>query len=525
VDKKWIEQYLAEKPRRLPDFKTMNIYALNDLIKARTGMPFARTKGPPLFNHQFRALAAAIYLERAMLFLGMRLGKTRITLEWAQHLRKTGCWKGQGLIIVPSPVVLDVWRDQAEEYVDLSCHIVRTGNLDSLLQALDERPDLTVIAFSTLQSIFTNKKMVKKRGKDELIPKYVHDVEMLLNMCRCFTLSSIDEIHMCKSISSLTYKMASHITLGHEFKLGLTGTPFGRNPFDVWTQMQLIDQGESLGRNYYFFTKAFGKMIKGYMGDELIFDKKKLPLFTARINQSSISYKLEEVRHMQEKKIKTTVPMLGEQLTQYTDTLDRVRDPDALDFKQRNNVFINLLQISNGIVPFHDEMGQRLTTILPSHAKLKWIRQKIAAGDLDQPTVIFHRFLPTGKALFSELTRQGFKCAALNGLTKDRTLEVAKFQSGEADLILCNYQSGSVAIDLSRADWVIYYECAPSSTLQMQAEKRAAGPARGLRPLLHEHLLASPIDERVLRMNEEGKTTLDAGIHSKAKLFKSLRPV
>lgn len=523
VQQKAIDEYLNRRLRKLPDWKTEDIHYLNDVIKHRTGRLFKRTRGPQLYGHQFRSLAAAIYLDRSLLFLGPRLGKTRITLEWAQHLRNTGLWTGTGIILVPSPLVLDVWRDQISEYVDLSCTIVRTGEPDVLMKAIDDKTDLTVVAWSTLQTMFTNKRMVKKRGWDEAKPKLVADIQMLLDACKCYSLSAIDEIHMCKNKASLTFEIAQNMTLGHEFKLGLTGTPFDRNPFDVWAQATIIDQGETLGRNYYFFIRAFGKEKMGYMGRELVFDKKKLPLFGERLKQCSISYKMEEVRQVKEMKIITTVPMQGEQLNEYNSVLDAVRNPDALSGQGRTNIYMHLLQISSGLVPFMNEYGKRLVTILPAHAKLLWLREQIKQGTLAQPTIIFHRFINSGNSIVSELEAAGIKCSVLNGATKDRTLEVSKFQLGKTGVIVANYQSGSVAIDLSRADWTVYYEVAPSATLRMQAEKRAAGPARGTRALVHEELLASPMDIRALSMLNEGKANMDKGLHSNAKAFKALR--
>ncbi len=216
----------------------------------------------------------------------------------------------------------------------------------------------------------------------------------------------------------------------------------------------------------------------------------------------------------------------GEQKKEYNDLLAGVKDQREMSMAAQENTFVGLLQISSGTVPFRDTYGIRTTTMLPEHAKLTWLRARIAEGAFSVPTVIFHRFIKTGVQIREELMRAGIQSAYLNGtltVAAARDKQVELFQSGKVPVIVCNFQSGSVAIDLSEADWMVFYEPAPSATLRLQAEKRPAGPARGDRSIIIEDLIVSPIEEHAASLVEEGRKTLNTAIFSGVQMFRRFK--
>src|SRR5438105_3622495 len=88
-----------------------------------------------------------------------------------------------------------------------------------------------------------------RRGKS----KIALDWTELLNLC------VVDEIHTCKDDNSLRFALVSRLINKCKWRLGLTGTPFGRDPFAVWPQFFLLDGGETFTNNKHFFRAAFGK--------------------------------------------------------------------------------------------------------------------------------------------------------------------------------------------------------------------------------------------------------------------------
>ena len=181
-------------------------------------------------RHQLVASAFAILESRVCIFLKMRLGKTKAALDWAEHLRKSGKWKGKGLIVVPAPILLDVWVAEAKLHSSMKVVIARISFQD-FLNALDSDADLIVAPWSALQSSFTIKKEIESLDADGNVvysSKLIPDVESLEYLARLFDLVIFDEIHLCKNTGTLRYNIAKLLVKYSEFRCGLTGTAFGR---------------------------------------------------------------------------------------------------------------------------------------------------------------------------------------------------------------------------------------------------------------------------------------------------------
>lgn len=522
IDPDSIDRWLRRDTSHVPDFKRISERRIHEIIETTTGKHFKISKGGPLWDHQLRALCAALYFGRSLSFLEPRLGKTRVTLEWASHLRRCGMWQGPGIVIVPSPTVLGVWRMQIPEYTSLHAIIVRSGSNDEFLTAVEKQPDLVVVAWSALQQLFSVKKLVKPRGKERRM-KLVIDWDAAELAAKEFTLSTIDEIHYCKTPSALTTKIGMAITAGHKWKLGLTGTPFGRFPDDLWAQGMLIDDGNVLSTSQHFFQVAFGKRVKRYFGNggfEYKFDKTKLPLLANKLHLFSIAYEFKEVRTATVERRNTQLVMKGEQLAIYNRILERIRDKHVLGKTSQENTFIRLRQISSGHDAWIDEDGHNQISTLPDHTKLRWLRSKIAAGRFQTQSILFYHFIPTGLMLARELRRAGIPFVWIRGgVTKGRDEMIASFQSREATVFLSNLASGSVGIDLSAADYMAFVEGTPSPAQRQQAEMRPMAASRGSRKLLIEDVVASPMDQHVLDLANEGKDMVSKGLHSGREFY------
>lgn len=524
-----LASYLRPSTRKVPDFKSLSHVALQGLIEQATGKTFEKTKGPALWEHQFRAVAAALYLGQSLSFLGMRTGKTRVTLEWLSHLSRCGLWKGQGLIIVPSPTVLDVWDLQIPEYCNLTYGIVRSGSNMEFMDAVDSQKSLIVISWPALQQLFSELKEVKRRGK-EPVNKRVPDFEAMRLASKLFTASTIDEIHYCQNPDSLNAKCALNITTGHRHRLGLTGTPFGRNPYAVWSQGYIVDGGKALGTSYHFFQMAFAGRTKkgtiplGFTGrPNYKFDKAKLPILADKLRTMSISYELSEIRKLNEKKIITRLRMTPEQAMIYTEILEDNLERRLSD-QAVKNITVALRRISSGQEVYIDDNGNREVAVLPRNAKLTWLRGQMKIGAFAEPTIIFYSLHATGEMIAKELTRNNITFSWLHGgVTSGRGKLVSDFQAGHTSVFLANSQSGSEAIDLSTADHLVFFEPAPSSTKRTQAEKRPMAASRGERLLTINDLIASPVEEKLVGYLAEGKDTLTKGIHSGTQLLKMFK--
>lgn len=490
-------------------------------IEDATGIPFKPKTAP--YDHQLEGAALALLRKRCLLFFGMRLGKTKITLDWASHLRAAGIWKSKGLIISPSPIVLEVWRTEAQTHSNLKLTVVR-NDVEKFGDALLSDCDLIALSWSTLQALFTYKIKFNKNGKSRT--QQVPDIDLLRLVGKEFTLFAIDEIQDVKDENTLRFEMARAILHNCDYRLGLTGTPFGRNPFDLWTQAFLIDDGYTLGGKSWFFREAFGKSIKSEYtrsGRISIFDENKMRILTRKMEGISLSYKLEECRKLPDVlRSRVMLEMGFKQEEQYANTLDKIiRNREDMSNTQRENSFMRMRQISSGFLPFEDDDGNRHILRL-ENPKLDWLEDFLDHAD-GARVVIFHEFTFSGERITMLLDRKRISYRWLHGGAKDKPKAVADFASGNAQVLVANSKSGGVGIDLQAANYQLFFESPVAPIIRQQAEARALGPKRDGRALFMDDLICSPVEKKIVGFVQEGKDLLDAIIHGDKRALEALR--
>lgn len=499
VNPEAIERYLGQPIPSVPPFKGMSPDALQAGIERLLGIPFEPMTEPRPW--QLEGLAFALWAKQGLLFFAPRLGKTKCTLDWAEHLRKAGKWQGKGLIVAHSPIGLDVWEGEAAKHSNLKLRCVR-NKPSEFMDAMESNCDLVVTPWSGLQAIFSIRKEV--RGKTKLVP----DQEIIRMVANCFDLCAMDEIHMCKNFLSLRFKIASLLTQFCTYRLGLTGTPVGRNPYALWAQAFLVDRGRQLGTNYFFFEQAFG--YKKYnpftkTKEEWKFNKKLMPNLQNKLAPITLSYQFSEVKQVEVLEGKVELNMQGEQLRAYNGFLhDHVDALKNADDRKVQNAFIRMRQISSGYLPFTNDDGEERFVYFPNPAKTQWLEDMLEDLD-DTRLVLFHEFTRTGEMLCELLTKLKIGHTWLYGGTKDRTGALHAFQSGKAQVFVVNSATGGTGIDLSVADHLIFFETPVSPIIRAQAEAR---PMARDRLLIRDDVVCSSIEHRVLGFVKEGKDAL-----------------
>src|SRR5271169_674517 len=204
IDPQAVEAFLARPQPTLPQFKGADKTTLERLIYDSTGLPFEEVTVSR--HHQLEGTAFALYQRRALLYFWMRLGKSKCALDWATHLKRANLTQGKGLIVAHAPIGTEVWKGQAAQHSTLRLRAVQSGptSSDDFVDALQSDCDLVVIAHSTLQQLFSVKKLSRK-GKPKLYPDY----ETLRMAAGCFTHVIIDEIDLCSNALSLRVQICS----------------------------------------------------------------------------------------------------------------------------------------------------------------------------------------------------------------------------------------------------------------------------------------------------------------------------
>lgn len=508
-----IDRFLQKSVPYIPVFKGADPNWLKATIFDVTGKPYKPKRQPR--PHQLEGVAFALYQRRCLLYYSMRLGKSLMALQWAEQLRLAGHWRGKGLIICHAPMGTWVWQTEAEKHSNLKVVPVR-NQIGELLDALDSDADLIVIPWSGLQNIFTEMR-VSKKGKNKLYP----DLASIRIAAEAFSLVIIDEIHGAKNIASLRFQIAKELIKECHHRLGLTGTPFGRNPFDVWTQAYLIDEGETLGYNYQFFEAAFGVKKTDWFSNspKYVFDVKKQPILESKLSAISLPYKLEECQTVPIFPGTVELHIVGDQLAAYQDCIKKLIDlPDAERVEIRNT-FIRLRQISSGYFPYIDAYGNDQVSFFKENAKLEWLTEELEGiKDAGFAFLVFHEFTCTGNLICQALDKAKVNHHWLHGDTKDKPGVVTEFQEGKVNALVVQSATGSLGIDLYRADYMLFFESPVSPIVRAQAEARPLSAARGDRPLLLDDLTCSGVESKILSYIASGKDLMSSIIHERKSL-------
>lgn len=498
VAAKAIETFLEKLPPYMPAFKGVNRAELDRSIYNSTGYPFQ--PHDDLLPHQVEGIAFALYARRALLFFQPRMRKTSIALHWAEHLRRAKLWTNKGLVIAHSPDGLDVWRNEAALRSGLKVKIVHL-NMDDFIDGLEDDSDLIVIPWSGLQEMFSV--AGTRRKGDKVENKLLANVHLLEELATNFGLCIIDEIHMCMHHTSLRFAIASVLTSLCKFRLGLTGTPFGRDPYALWSQAFLIDRGETLGWNYYFFEQAFGKGKTNYWSGrmEYKFDKDKMPLLERKMSAITMAYERSEVAEQTVWDNIVELHMWGDQLAAYRDVVERFVQLES-DSVEIQNTFHRLRQVSSGYLPFEDKHGKKHVVHFKSNPKLEWLSDFAQHAPTDVQVIIFHHYVHTGELICKVLERHQVKHGWLYGGTRGSREVIRAFQAGETHVLVANANKGGMSIDLRMADYVCFFESPVSPITRRQAQDRPM--ARGDRELMIDTLVCSGVERRIMDFLKEG---------------------
>jgi SNF2 family DNA or RNA helicase len=463
-------------------------------------------------KHQLEGLAFAIWAKRALLFYEMRTGKTKIALDWLSYLIYSNRLHKRALIVAHAPIGVDEWQSQVPLHSFLRVRVVRSGNLAQyeFQQALHDRDvDAVLISWSTLQQIFSIKREAVRgaaKGKEKLY------VNRLLVREAAYNIGAvvIDEIHMAGHYDTLRFGIASELVAHCQWRMGLTGTPFGRDPLLLWAQAYLIDAGNALSRSFFFFRDAFCTTKYNHFKwskSDYVFDRQKLSLLREKMDAMTLHCELRDVQDVNVLSGVVRLSMGADQRLAYREAIDKLVQLRIGNTVEIENTFIRLRQIATGFLPFVNDAGEQRIVDFMDAAKFVWL-EDFLSNLPDMQIVIFTDFVHTGQRIARLLAKKKVPYEWLHGGSKDRPSLLARFQSKEARILVSNTAAGGMAINLSVADYLMFFEPVPSVIMRKQAEARPL--ARGSRPLVIDDLVCAPIEQKILDFYSQGRTLLDA---------------
>jgi SNF2 family DNA or RNA helicase len=231
----------------------------------------------------------------------------------------------------------------------------------------------------------------------------------------------MDESTTVKNRGKLPFRVCRQISKRVGTVFALSGTPFGRDPIDLWAQMFLVDQGETLGPTLGLFRECFFKATENYWGGfKYDIDKNKMGLLNRTLANRSLRYVAATSDLPKLVSIVKHIKLPHDARTYYERAYDQLKKSRG-NIQESKNAFLRLRQISSGFLGYRDdELGIRAELEFPENPKLDLLLSVIESIPTDRKILVFHDFIFSGSIISRELTEMGVKHVRLYHKTKNQ---------------------------------------------------------------------------------------------------------
>ena len=475
-----------------------------------------------LFLHQKTSFYLGACLNEFLFFLDMGLGKTRISLALIEYWRKQDKIE-RALVVVPNVINIEGWREEIEAYTPLVCSLLYGTKQDRAI-AFEQEADIYIINYDGLQTLMADLVSVKgKKKRERQIIK-----SKAWKFAEKFDLVIFDEIHRAKNHRSLTFKLCDFLAVSCKYRYGLTGTPFGRDPQDLWSQFYLIDRGETLGKTISMYRAAFfSQHVNHWGGYDYKFDKRKESKLHQMLRHKSIRYEDTECQDLP-LAFHTLVPikLMPDALAIYRDLSSESCNYDGDSTQKKENYYSKMRQVASGFIYTKDEITTIRETITFSHTeKLDAIEEIVEDMPSTSKLIIFHIFNESGKLIGNFLKKKKIPFVAINSESEETAIEqYKKFKKKGAKyrIIVANILSGGQGLNLQNCNYVIYYEPTDRPILYRQSLKRVHRTGQTKQVYYYHLITKGTIEEKIREYLLEGKRLFDALIEG-TETFKNFK--
>lgn len=208
--------------------------------------------------HQIEAYEHLVDNPRALLFLGMSLSKTVVTLSYLYDMIYKEAAITKTLVVAPDKVARITWPDELDnwEHLDGARYSVVVGTAAQRLKALAADAEIYIISVDNLAWLI-DLYVIKRHGKYKgVLP---------------FDCVVLDEASLFKSRDSQRFKKLRRAIKTVSYRIALTGTPAPNGLVDLWATLCLIDDGQRLGETFgafqdkYFRVRGNGQIVYEYI--------------------------------------------------------------------------------------------------------------------------------------------------------------------------------------------------------------------------------------------------------------------
>lgn len=291
-----------------------------------------------------------------------------------------------------------------------------------------------------------------------------------------WTFAAFDEAQRLKkrsSKSSRFARMLRHVPR----RLAMSGTPFDKNPTDLWAICQFVDHS-LFGDSWPTFFKKYLKPA-GFMGYGHKFRTKELEnkfldivaAITLRVDKEilGIQTSMRKVPFDLEPTQRKFYDRLERKLVV---EFDGETEKRIVSTPMKATLQMKLHQITGGFIK--DDEGEIHTV---GRAKLRALRDLLEQQE-KVPVVVFYVYKEEGDQIMRLLDRMYYRIARIHGKVKDtkriraRSDILDNFQAGKIDALAIQQRTGGVGVDLFESSVGVFYSSTHSWIDFEQAKSR-----------------------------------------------------
>lgn len=376
------------------------------------------------------------------------------------------------LVVLPTSLLFN-WVNEKNKFVPSLTHYVHAG------EKRVQSPQVGKI-FAHYNLIFTTYGILRK------------DVEYLKNYK--FECVVFDESQNLKNPGSQIYKSALQLEASHFYCV--TGTPIENGMMDLWAQMNLVNR-DILGSANYFHKYFELPIQKGENTKQESLMRKIINPFILRRTKHEVEsqlpekYQMEVFCEMNEEHRKVYETQKSAVRNTLMDEIMRLGKPHEMTLALSSLTMLR--QLSNH-VSLVDEAQD-----IPSSKVEEVLRRLESLKDGGHKVLIFSSFVRFLEVIEKELKERSFRYSKIVGTTKDRDVQVSRFQEDDSiSFFLVSLKAGGVGLNLTAADYVFLIDPWWNPAAELQAEDRAHRIGQTKSVFVYRFIMKDTIEEKVL---------------------------
>lgn len=525
ISKSAVTEYLNRRLRDSALLKNASEAFIDRKINALVPKPKFHTQ--PRFHQKVAFLLGCRY-SRYLHLLDPGTGKSKVCLDLfqrAKDIHPSDQPPLRALVVVPGVSNIDQWEDQVRIHApNLTTQGINGTGENERLGQLNADVDIVIVTYMGLLSLccdYVRKRHPKnptKQGKRalEASPQIIKD-----RICSRFSFFCMDECDFIGNKDSMSYSVCKAISWAEStiYCYGLTGTPFGKTPHELWPQFHVVDKGETFGPTLSIFREAFFTKKFGFFGGcEYLFNKRMKDDVSKMMRNRSIRYSEEECVDLPEEvTIKRPVSFPAETWRYYDKLIEEIDTSHKGGYQLLKNTFIRLRTICSGYLVVKDKEGNRHEIRFKENPKLNDLLQFLSEIHPEDKVVVFLEYIRSGEIVCEAMAKAKIKFVRLFSGTPKKENPVGKFTSDPSIRVLVGSSAAARGLNLQIAKFSWWFESPCSPKIKAQEKRRVRRMGQTKRTFLVESFIRGSCEETLLHCLARDKNLFDMIVNGRLK--------